>query len=62
MNDQSASINKIQLRQQIRLLRQQLSKEQCLKAGQQLAQQFNQHFVDYDFQTIGIYLQNDNEL
>jgi len=62
MNDQSASVNKKQLRQQIRLLRQQLSKEQCLQAGQQLAQQFQQHFVDQDFKTIGVYLQNDNEL
>jgi len=62
MNDQSASINKKQLRQQIRSLRQQLSKDECLQAGQQLAQQFKQQFVDHDFQTIGIYLQNDNEL
>ncbi len=62
MNNQSASINKKQLRQQIRSLRQQLSNEQCLKAGQQLAQQFKQQFVDQDFQKIATYLQNDNEL
>ena len=62
MNDQSASVIKKQLRQQIRLLRQQLSKEQCLQAGQQLAQQFRQHFVDQDFKKIAVYLQTDNEL
>ncbi len=62
MNNQSASVNKKKLRQQIRSLRQQLSKEQCFKAGQLLAQQFQQHFVDQDFKKIAVYLQNDNEL
>ena len=62
MNEQSTSGTKKRLRQNFRQLRQKLSKKQLLKAGEQLAVQYQLQFTNRLFNNVAIYLQHDSEL